>query len=139
MLKQYDPKTARQTILKRTPPDEFSVSQRVQDGITTLFGAPLTPDEAVSRILKEVRLHGNAALQKWTLTLDGVDLQPVPVSKDLIQSALDSISPAQRGALEQAATRIEAFHRRQPLSSWFTNELGGTLGQIIRPIQRVGL
>ncbi|MFI5223945.1 MAG: histidinol dehydrogenase, partial [Nitrospirales bacterium] len=32
-----------------------------------------------------------------------------------------------------------AFHRCQPLSSWFTNELGGTLGQIIRPIQRVGL
>jgi histidinol dehydrogenase len=42
-------------------------------------------------------------------------------------------------ALEQAADRIETFHRRQPLSSWFTNELGGTLGQIIRPIQRVGL
>jgi hypothetical protein len=33
MLKQYDPQTARQTILKRTPPDEFPVSQRVLDGI----------------------------------------------------------------------------------------------------------
>ena len=139
MLKQYDPQTARETILKRTPPDEFSVSQRVQDGITKLFGAPLTPDEAVSRILKDVRLGGDSALQTWTLTLDGVDLQPVPVSKDWIQSALDSITPAQQEALRQAAARIEAFHRRQPLSSWFTNELGGTLGQIIRPIQRVGL
>jgi histidinol dehydrogenase len=56
-----------------------------------------------------------------------------------MQAALDSISPAQREALEGAVNRIEAFHRRQPLSSWFTNELGGTLGQIIRPIQRVGL
>ncbi len=35
--------------------------------------------------------------------------------------------------------RVEAFHKKQPLTSWFTNELGGTLGQIIRPIQRVGL
>jgi len=139
MLKQYDPQTARQTILKRTPPDEFSVSQRVQDGITKLFGTPLTPDEAVSRILKEVRLHGDSALQKWTLTLDGVDLQPAPVSKVSMQSALNFISHAQRDALKQAAARIEAFHRRQPLSSWFTNELGGTLGQIIRPVQRVGL
>src|SRR5687767_10048933 len=139
MLKQYDPQTARETILKRTPPDEFSVSQRVQDGITKLFGAPLTPDEAVARILKDVRLGGDSALQTWTLTLDGVDLQPVPVSKDWIQSALDSITLAQQEALRQAAARIEAFHRRQPLSSWFTNELGGTLGQIIRPIQRVGL
>ena len=62
MLKQYDPQTARETILKRTPPDEFSVSQRVQDGITRLFGAPLTPDEAVSSILKDVRLNGDSAL-----------------------------------------------------------------------------
>ena len=38
MLKQYDPQTAKQTILKRTPPDEFPVSQRVLDGIAKLFG-----------------------------------------------------------------------------------------------------
>lgn len=139
MLKQYDPQTAKQSILKRTPPDEFSVSQRVQDGITKLFGAPLTPDEAVSRILKDVRQSGDSALQKWTVTLDGLDLRPAPVSTDLIHSALDSITPAQRDALDRAAARIETFHRRQPLSSWFTNDLGGTLGQIIRPVQRVGL
>lgn len=139
MLKQYDPQTARQTILKRTPPDEFPVSQRVLDGIARLFGEPLTPEEAVTHILKDVRANGDSALQKWTLTLDGLDLRPAPVSKAAIQSALDSISPAQHEALELAAERIEAFHRRQPLSSWFSNDLGGTLGQIIRPIQRVGL
>ena len=139
MFKQYDPQMAGQTILKRTPPDEFPVSQRVLDGITQLFGERLTPDEAVSRILKDVRMNGDSALQKWTQRLDGLDLKPAPVSKDMIQSALDSISPAQREALELAAARVEAFHRHQPLSSWFTNELGGTLGQIIRPIQRVGL
>lgn len=139
MFKQYDPQTARQTILKRTPPDEFPVSQRVLDGIAQLFGERLTPDAAVSKILKEVRMNGDSALQTWTLTLDALDLQPAPVSKDRIQSALDSISSSQLDALEQAATRIEAFHRHQPLTSWFTNELGGTLGQIIRPIQRVGL
>jgi histidinol dehydrogenase len=139
MLKQYDAQTATQTILKRTPPEEFPVSGRVREGITQLFGEPLTPDEAVSRILKDIRLNGDSALQSWTLKLDGLDLRLSSVPKDLIQSALDSISPAQRDALEQAAARIESFHRRQPLASWFTNELGGTLGQIIRPIQRVGL
>ena len=139
MFKQYDPQLARHTILKRTPPDEFPVSPRVADGIAQLFGERLTPDEAVSKILKDVRMNGDLALQKWTLTLDGLDLQPAPVSKDLIQSALDSISSLQRAALEKAAARIEAFHRHQPLTSWFTNELGGTLGQLIRPIQRVGL
>jgi histidinol dehydrogenase len=139
MLKQYTPQTARQTILKRTPPNEFSVSQRVLDGIAQLFGEPLPPEAAVSRILKDVRTNGDSALQNWTKRLDGLDLKPAPVSKDSIQPALDSISPAQREALELAAKRIEAFHRRQPLTSWFSDDLGGILGQIIRPIERVGL
>ncbi|MBK7455399.1 MAG: histidinol dehydrogenase [Anaerolineales bacterium] len=139
MLKQYDPQTARQTILKRTPPDEFPVSQRVLDNITKLFGESLTAEQAVTRILKDVRANGDSALREWTQRLDAMDLKPAPVSKAAIQSALDSISPVQRDALEKAAARIETFHRHQPLTSWFTNELGGTLGQIIRPIQRVGL
>jgi len=138
-MKQYDPQTARQTILKRTPPDEFPVSARVMDNIEKLFGERLTAEAAVTRILKDVRTRGDAALQDWTKRLDSLDLKPAPVSTALIQSALDSISPAQRDALEKAAARIEAFHKKQPLTSWFTNELGGTVGQIIRPIQRVGL
>jgi histidinol dehydrogenase len=139
MLEQYDPTTARSTILKRTPPDEFPVSQRVLDGIAQLFGEALTPEQAVMRILLDVRRDGNSALRKWTERLDGLDLKPAPVTQAQIQVALDSTSPAERKALEEAAARIEAFHRRQPLTSWFTNDMGGTLGQIIRPIQRVGL
>ena len=139
MFKQYDPNTARQTLLKRTPPDEFPVSPQVLDGIEKRFGERLTPEQAVTRILKEVRTDGDPALQRWTLRLDSVDLRPAPVPKGSIQSALESIPSVQREALENAAGRIEAFHRRQPLTSWFTNEMGGTLGQIIRPVQRVGL
>ncbi len=139
MLKQYDPQTAKQTILKRTPPDEFPISQRVLDNIAKLFGEALTAEQAVTKILKDVRTNGDSALKNWTKRLDSFDLQPAPVSKASIQSALDSLPPTQRNALEQAAARIETFHRKQPLTSWFTNDLGGTLGQIIRPIQRVGL
>ena len=139
MLKQYNPQTARETILKRTPPDEFPISQRVLDGIEKLFGERLTAEEAVTRILKDVRTNGDSALQTWTQQLDFIDLKPAPVSKASIQAALESIVPAQRDALERAAERIEAFHRHQPLTSWFTNDLGGTVGQIIRPLQRVGL
>jgi histidinol dehydrogenase len=138
-MKQLDPQTARQTILKRTPPDEFPVSERVMDNIEKLFGERLTAEQAVTRILKDVRTNGDSGLQSWTKRLDSIDRKPAPVSKELIQSALESIMPEQRAALEKAAARVEAFHKKQPLTSWFTNELGGTLGQIIRPIQRVGL
>jgi len=139
MLKQFDPQTARSSILKRTPPDEFPVSQPVLDGIKRLFGEPLMPEQAVQRILSDVRTSGDTALRNWTQRLDGLELEPSPVSTTQINSALDSISSSQRAALERAADRIEAFHQCQPLSSWFTNKMGGTLGQIIRPLQRVGL
>lgn len=84
MLKQYDPASARQTIIKRTPPDEFPISQRVLDHIEKLFGEPLSAEQAVTRILKDVRANGNSALQQWTLRLDGMDLKPVPVPKAAI-------------------------------------------------------
>jgi len=93
----------------------------------------------VTRILKDVRMNGDSALQSWTKRLDSIELRPVSVPRDLIQASYDSLPPGQRDALEKAAARVEAFHRKQPLTSWFTNELGGTLGQIIRPIQRAGL
>ena len=138
-MKQYNPQTARATILKRTPPDEFPVSERVMEGIEKIFGERLTADEAVTRILKDVRTNGDSALRNWTKRLDSIDRKPAPVSKELLQAAYDTLPPAQRDALEKAASRVEAFHKKQPLTSWFTNELGGTLGQVIRPIQRVGL
>jgi histidinol dehydrogenase len=38
-----------------------------------------------------------------------------------------------------AADRVLRFHQAQPVTSWMTNKLGGTLGQFIRPIRRVGV
>ncbi|HLC02364.1 MAG TPA: histidinol dehydrogenase [Anaerolineales bacterium] len=139
MLKQYDAETARQRLLKRARPDEMPIGQSMLDSLADIFGEPLTAEQAVSRILSDVRSNGDSALREWTRRLDDLDLRPAPVSASRIQSALESIPPAQRRALEVAAARVDKFHRRQPMTSWVTNELGGTLGQIVRPIRRVGL
>lgn len=139
MFKQFDPQTARQTILKRTPPDEFPISERVMDSIENIYGERLGVVEAVTRILKDVRANGDHALQAWTRRLDGLDFKLASISHVEMDAALNSIQSAQRDALEMAAKRIEAFHRKQPLTSWFMNELGGLMGQMVRPIQRVGL
>ena len=44
-----------------------------------------------------------------------------------------------RDALALAVQRLEAFHRKQPIGSWMDVTPGGTLGQIVRPLQRVGV
>ncbi len=139
MLKIYDPDTAAQSILRRQPPDEMALPRAVEEGIAALFGQPLTPDQAVARILKDVRTRGDAALLEWSAKLDGNRSAALRVPANDLQAALAALPDEQRAALEESAGRIRRFHAHQPLASWITQELGGTLGQLVRPIRRVGL
>jgi histidinol dehydrogenase len=139
MLRILDVQTALQTILKRIPPDEVNVPTTLMDGIESIFGERLAPAEAVRRILKDVRQNGDQALRRWAERLEGSIPENFRVTSEELEEALASIPAHQRQALELMAERIEAFHRRQPLTSWMTNDLGGTLGQWVRPIRRVGL
>src|SRR5690554_5668252 len=135
MFKIYDPQTTAQTILQRRPPDEVTIPESLQARIAGLFGEPLSPDQAVHRILQDVRQRGDAALEEWACKLDGAAPAGFRVPEDQIQAALQAIPPEVRTALQQMAERIEAYHRRQPLTSWFTHDLGGVLGQVVRPIR----
>lgn len=140
MLKIYDVETAKKTILRRIPPDETVVPSSVLDRIAETFGERISAEEAVQRILRDVRTRGEAALRDWSAKLDGFPAgAPLRVPDEQLDSALETLPALDREALELAAYRIREFHRRQPLTSWFTNDLGGTLGQIIRPHTRVGL
>ncbi len=139
MLRIFEAETARQSLLKRIPPDEFDVPQSLLDGIEMIFGERLSPSEAVRRIIKDVRTRGDEALREWSTRLDGAAPSSFRVPEASLTKALDGLPLAQRKALEDSAIRIEEFYRRQPLTSWMTNDLGGTLGQLIRPIRRVGL
>ena len=140
MLKIYDVQTAQKTILKRIPPDETEVPSIVLDRIAETFGERIGAEEAVRRILRDVRTRGDAALRDWSAKLDGFPADaPLRVPDEQLASALETLPAPEREALEFAAHRIREFYRRQPLTSWFTNDLGGTLGQIIRPHGRVGL
>lgn len=140
MLKIYDVSEAQKTILKRIPPDETAVTPVVLDRIAATFGERINAEEAVRRILRDVRTRGDAALREWSAKLDGFPADaPIRIPAEALTAALEALDPETREALEVAAERIREFYRRQPLTSWFTNDLGGTLGQFIRPIQRVGL
>jgi histidinol dehydrogenase len=139
MLPKYDLDTAREGILKRIPFDETVVPPVVQERITALFGEPLTAAQAVDRILQDVRREGDAGLRQWAERLDGSAPEGFAVSPDEMRQALADLPGEQRAALELAADRVRRFHQAQPVTSWMTNALGGTLGQYVRPIRRVGV
>lgn len=136
----YDSQTARQTILLRRPPDETGLPPAAQERITALFGEPLSAEQAVARIIADVRRRGDEALREWTQKLDGADLSDgLEVPPAECQQALQNLPADLRAALETAAARIRDFHRRQPALSWIEQNQDGTLGQLIRPIERVGV
>lgn len=139
MIPIYDVPTAQTSILKRQPPDEFEVTESVLAGIERRFGERLSPEEAVRKVLKEVRQSGDAALREWTKKIDGFDLADFRVPEGQITRAKSRVSSEVCTALEFAADRIRNFHQRQPAISWIDSQPEGILGQLVRPIERVGV
>ncbi len=139
MLSIYSVEEASQRILKRRPFDETAVPPSVAESLKATFGRPVTPAEAVAQILSEVRRDGDAALLHWTEKLDGRAPDSLRVPQEDLDQALADLPGNLRYSLEQSIARVRAFHQRQPLTSWISQDLGGTLGQLMRPIRRVGL
>ena len=114
------------------------------DGVVAaLARPPASTDPAalarVAAIVDEVRRRGDAALLDFTKRFDGVDLRPDELRVSQAELAAATVAPPLRAALDEAARRIEAFHRHQlPRSWWVRDEHGSLLGQQVTPLDRVG-
>ena len=142
MLKIYTAEQANQTILRRDNAFSFApnaMTEEQQQMSIAIYGEVFTPDQGVRHILQDIYANGEEALRYWTRLFDGVRVDSLRVSEAEIEAGLSRISAELRQALEKAAERIEQFHRYQPLPNWTTNALGGTLGQRVTPIGRVGI
>jgi histidinol dehydrogenase len=145
MIRIYeDLEIARRTVLRTYKAGGHSSSdeeypQSVLDSIERVFGAALSPRDAVARLLDEVRANGDAAIRAWTQRIDGIALGALEVPSQALNVAYDALDTDLRDALELAAGRIRDFHQRQPIPTWTTDEMGGTLGQRVVPLRRVGI
>ena len=139
VVKIYPADEARETILRRSPWEAQAMPEALLAGIERIFGQPLTPSEAVAMILKDVRARGDAALHEWSRRIDGSSPERLAVPKQDWQAAYDRLTPAQREALDLSVTRIRAFHEKQPRDSWVDAGPDGVLGQLVRPLARVGV
>ena len=103
-------------------------------------------EERVAAIVADVRVRGDAAVLEYTQRFDGLQAPTVAalaITPDELQAALHIITPAQRSALEAAASRIRSYHRRQLEAcgrSWqYRDDDGSLLGQKVTPLDRVGI
>ena len=99
-------------------------------------------EATVAAIIADVRRRGDAALCEYTAKFDRLELTAatMEVGQKEIDRALAMISQKSLDALKLAATRIAEYHRKQKTETWLsTDEADILLGQMIRPLDRVGI
>jgi histidinol dehydrogenase len=99
-------------------------------------------DAVVTGILEAVRGQGDRALLDFTRRFDRLDLDAggLAIGADEVAAAVAACSAETLAALELAAERIEAFHRRQkPEDLHYTDQAGVRLGYRWTPLAAVGL
>ena len=114
-----------------------SVPPHVQKKTEEVFGAPLSPLQAVQLILKRVREGGDDAVRDLTRRLDGVDQEAFEVPASDVKSAQGSVPQELVEALELAAGRIRRFHEASMPQGWMDHAEG--YGEILTPVERVGV
>lgn len=115
--------------------EQFGLTREVE------YGTP-EQNETVRQIVESVRTEGDAALLAYTEKFDGVRLQAeeLRVTAEEIEQAYSRVEEPFLAAIREAAANIRAFHEKQLRQSWVDVQPDGTmLGQILRPLKRVGV
>jgi histidinol dehydrogenase len=134
-----DVEEARRTILRRAPLQDAPTTPEMLDTSERVWGARIGPAEVVDRILADVEARGDAALRDITEKLDRARLTSLEVEPAELEAARRAVPAEVVDALEVAAAQVRAFHERHRPRSWLDFAEGGATGQLITPIERVGL
>lgn len=117
------------------PAEQFNLSREVE------YGTP-EQNEVVRGVVEAIRTEGDAALLRFTEQFDRVKLEApgLRVTEAEVQEAYKHVDEAFLTAIRAASANIRDFHEKQKRHSWMDLQSDGTLlGQIIRPLKRVGV
>ena len=126
-------------ILKFSDPDftaKFRLIEQRADAV------PDDIEETVKTIIAAVRQRGDKALFELSAKFDQIDLTAsnIEVSDAEIDAAMATVSEESLQALQLAADRIATYHHKQKQETWLsTDEDDILLGQLVRPLERVGI
>ena len=96
-------------------------------------------EQRVRGILDDVMRQGDRAVLKYTKAFDLTAINRLTISPREISHQAARADKKIIKALKISSKRIKAFHERQREKSWSFSEEGAVLGQMIRPIERVGV
>ncbi|MHC4914952.1 MAG: histidinol dehydrogenase [Planctomycetota bacterium] len=107
-----------------------------------VFGRALSPEEAVRKIIADVRARGDAALVRYTKAFDGCRLTPrrIRVSAAEMRAGRKALDLELRHAMLEAAHRIQLYQEHVALpESVLMRGPGEELGLRVVPLRRVGI
>ena len=100
----------------------------------------LDVEATVREIIEKVKEEGDEALRAYSEKFDHVVLSELHVSDQVVNEAFDKIDKDVLTALENAKANIESYHRQQLETGFEDQPSEGVIrGQLIRPIERVGV
>ncbi|NLQ36070.1 histidinol dehydrogenase [Streptococcus mutans] len=100
----------------------------------------LDVEATVREIIEKVKEEGDEALRSYSEKFDHVVLSELHVSDQVVNEAFDKIDKDVLTALENAKANIESYHKQQLEGGFEDQPSQGVLrGQLIRPIERVGV
>ncbi|WP_424768575.1 histidinol dehydrogenase [Paenibacillus sp. sgz302251] len=115
--------------------EQFGLKREVE------YGSP-EQNETALRIVADVKAEGDAALLRYTEQHDRVklDASSLRVTQEEIEAAYGQVDADFLTAIREAAINVRVFHEKQLRTSWMDLQPDGTLlGQIMRPLKRVGV
>jgi histidinol dehydrogenase len=90
----------------------------------------------VEPIVDDVRSRGDAAVREYATKFDGLGDS---VGTDFTLATGGTLEPGLLQAIEIAASNIRDFAQQQLVQPWTQTRDGRTLGQIVRPLESVGV
>jgi histidinol dehydrogenase len=96
-------------------------------------------ENRVRNILIDISKNGDRAVLKYTKAFDSLTTKSLKISPDEIERHSKMAEKEVVRALKTSAKRIKTFHEMQKEESWSFSEGNDLLGQVIRPLERVGV
>lgn len=97
--------------------------------------------DAVRRIFEDVQARSEAALNDWSVRLDGAPPRRLAITPETVAAARAAVAPEDEAALKIAADNVRRFHEatRPADSDWIETTPGVRSRRVWRPIGAAGL
>ena len=97
-------------------------------------------DLIVEKILQDVKVNGDEAVEKYTKQFDGFCPNPMQISNHELKNAWDNTEDNLKKSLENAYQRIKKFHEKEiPESFTLNGEYGESVQRRWMPVKSAGL